>query len=180
MRREHIYYVPKLPSWRKYIFVVTYLEIVLGLAKLIESGVVFLVRYFSEWRNVVACTLYSCSLSATLDIISIYALPTCITALGNTSLVVHIQYVIRITSLRELRHITKDLNNICTMLDQRWRRWPALYKCYINVLCLRGQHGGGPGVVVKAACLESQGSRVRTTLWPSNSKETKCFLPAHS
>ena len=60
----------------------------------------------------VACTLYSCSLSATLDIISIYALPTCITALGNTSLVVHIQYVMRITSIEELRHSTKDLNNI--------------------------------------------------------------------
>ena len=24
------------------------------------------------------------------------------------------------------------------MLDQRRRRWPALYKCYTNVLCLLG------------------------------------------
>ena len=38
------------------------------------------------------------------------------------------------------------------------------------------REGGGPGAVVNTACLES---RVRTPLWPSSFKETKCFLPAH-
>ena len=32
----------------------------------------------------------------------------------------------------------KTLYNICTMLDQRRRRWAELYKCYTNVLCLLG------------------------------------------
>ena len=36
------------------------------------------------------------------------------------------------------------------------------------------------GAVVKAACLESRRSRVRTPLWHSSFKETKCFLLAHS
>ena len=36
------------------------------------------------------------------------------------------------------------------------------------------------GAVVKAAYLESWKSRVRTPLWPSNFKETKCFFPAYS
>ena len=31
--------------------------------------------------------------------------------------------------------------------------------------------GGGHGAVVKAACLESRRSRVRTQLWPSSFKE---------
>ena len=31
---------------------------------------------------------------------------------------------------------TKHLYNIYTMLDQRRRRWAALYKCYTNGLCL--------------------------------------------
>ena len=33
---------------------------------------------------------------------------------------------------------TKHLYNICTMLDQRRRRWAELYECYTgtNVLCL--------------------------------------------
>ena len=30
------------------------------------------------------------------------------------------------------------------------------------------------------ACLENRRSRVRTPLWPSSFKETKCFFPAHS
>ena len=40
---------------------------------------------------------------------------------------------------------TKYLYNICTMLDQRRRRVPTLYKCYTNVLCLLGcqPHGSG-------------------------------------
>ena len=38
----------------------------------------------------------------------------------------------------------------------------------------------GPRAVVKAACLESQRSLVRTPLWPSSFKETKCFFPANS
>ena len=40
--------------------------------------------------------------------------------------------------------------------------------------------GWGPGAVVKAACLESQKSRVRAPLWHSNSNEAKRFFPAHS
>ena len=32
----------------------------------------------------------------------------------------------------------------------------------------------------KVDCLESRRSRVRTPLWQSNFKETKCFFPAHS
>ena len=36
--------------------------------------------------------------------------------------------------------------------------------------------GRGPAAVVKAACLESRRSRVRTPLWHSNFKETKMFL----
>ena len=36
-----------------------------------------------------------------------------------------------------------------------------------------------PGAVAKAACLESQRSRVRTPLWQSTFKETKCFFPSH-
>ena len=39
--------------------------------------------------------------------------------------------------------------------------------------------GRGHGAVVKAACLDSRRSRVRTPLWPSSLKETKCFFPAH-
>ena len=38
---------------------------------------------------------------------------------------------------------------------------------------------GGPGAVVKATCLESRRSRVRTPLWQSSFKESKC-LSAHS
>ena len=34
--------------------------------------------------------------------------------------------------------------------------------------------------MVKAACLESRVSWVRTPLWHSSFKETKCFFPAHS
>ena len=33
---------------------------------------------------------------------------------------------------------TKHFYNICTILDQRRRRWPELYKCLKNVLCLLG------------------------------------------
>ena len=36
--------------------------------------------------------------------------------------------------------------------------------------------GGGPGAVVKAACLESRTLRVRAQLWPSRFKETKMLL----
>ena len=36
--------------------------------------------------------------------------------------------------------------------------------------------GRGPAAVVKAACLESRRSRVRTPLWHSSFKETKMFL----
>ena len=36
----------------------------------------------------------------------------------------------------------------------------------------------GPGAVVKGACLESRRSRVRTPLWNSSFKETKCSFPA--
>ena len=77
--REHIYYVPKVISWWKYIFVVAYLEIVLRLAKLIESGVVVIIRVLLNDENKAACNLYSCSLSATLDIISMDALLSDIT-----------------------------------------------------------------------------------------------------
>ena len=38
---------------------------------------------------------------------------------------------------------------------------------------------GGPGAVVKAACLESRRSRVRAPLWHSSFKETRCFFHAH-
>ena len=38
---------------------------------------------------------------------------------------------------------------------------------------------GEIGAVVKAACLESRRSQVRTSLWPSIFKQTKCFFPAH-
>ena len=34
---------------------------------------------------------------------------------------------------------TKHLCNICTMLDQRRRRWPTLYKWYTNDVCLLGR-----------------------------------------
>ena len=37
-----------------------------------------------------------------------------------------------------------------------------------------------PGAVVKADCFESRRSRVRTPLWSSSFKETKCSFPAHS
>ena len=37
--------------------------------------------------------------------------------------------------------------------------------------------GGDPGAVVKAACLESLGSPVRTPLWHSSFKETKVHSP---
>ena len=37
--------------------------------------------------------------------------------------------------------------------------------------------GEGPGAVVKAACLENRTSRVRTPLWPTSLKGTKCFFP---
>ena len=37
--------------------------------------------------------------------------------------------------------------------------------------------GGGPGAVVKAACLESRRSRIGTPLWSSSFKETIMFLP---
>ena len=40
--------------------------------------------------------------------------------------------------------------------------------------------GEGSGAMVKASFLESQRSRVRTPLWHSSFKETKCFFPAHS
>ena len=33
---------------------------------------------------------------------------------------------------------TKHLHNIYTTSAQRLRRWPTLYKCYTNVLCLLG------------------------------------------
>ena len=35
---------------------------------------------------------------------------------------------------------TKHLYSIYTMLDQRRRRWLALYKCHTNVLCLLGNN----------------------------------------
>ena len=38
----------------------------------------------------------------------------------------------------------------------------------------------GPGAVVKAVCLESLRSRVRTPVWHSSFKEAKCFFSAHS
>ena len=47
----------------------------------------------------VICTLYSCSLSAPLDIISIFAHLSAITALSKTSLVSHDQCVIQRKSL---------------------------------------------------------------------------------
>ena len=34
----------------------------------------------------------------------------------------------------------KNLYDIYTMSDQRRRRWPTLYKCYTNGLCLLGMH----------------------------------------
>ena len=37
--------------------------------------------------------------------------------------------------------------------------------------------GGGPGAVVKADCLESRRSLVRTPLWPSSFKETNVSSP---
>ena len=40
--------------------------------------------------------------------------------------------------------------------------------------------GGGPGAVVKTACLESRRSRAQTPHWPSSYKETKYLFPAHS
>ena len=40
--------------------------------------------------------------------------------------------------------------------------------------------GRGSGVVVKAACFESQRSQVQSPLWSSSFKETKCFFPAHA
>ena len=49
-------------------------------------------------------------------------------------------------------------------------------KCYETPCCT----GGGPGAVVKVACLESRRSRGRTPLWHSSFKETTCFFPAHS
>ena len=48
------------------------------------------------------------------------------------------------------------------------------------VRALSGRNSGSPGAVVKAACLESQRSRVRNTLCHSSFKETKCVLLAHS
>ena len=42
---------------------------------------------------------------------------------------------------------------------------------------LRQKQGGGPGAVVKATCLKSRRSRVRTPLWPPSFKETKKCLP---
>ena len=51
--------------------------------------------------------------------------------------------------------------------------------CWLGGL-YEGCQGGGPGAVVKTACLQSRKSRVRTPFWPSSFKETKCFFHAHS
>ena len=42
---------------------------------------------------------------------------------------------------------------------------------YIMGLTKHSGSGGGPVEVIKAACLESQRSRVRTPLWPSHFKD---------
>ena len=41
-------------------------------------------------------------------------------------------------------------------------------------------YGGGPGAVVKSACLESRRLRVQTPFWHSHFKEAQCLLPSHS
>ena len=52
--------------------------------------------------------------------------------------------------------------------------------CGILLVLFNTCRGGGPGAVVKAACLESRRSRGRTPLWLSSFKETKCVFTAHS
>ena len=53
-----------------------------------------------------------------------------------------------------IRHLST-----CRPIYRRPTRWP----------------GRDPGAVVKAACLESRRSRVRTPFWPSSFIKTKCF-----
>ena len=48
------------------------------------------------------------------------------------------------------------------------------------VLHVFREQGGGPGAVVKTACLEGRRSRVWAPLRPSRFKEANCFFPAHS
>ena len=83
-------------------------------------------------------------------------------------------------------------------LVQRRRRWTNVKPTLIKRLVSAGRfnhlrphatsklpqyitvRAGVYGAVVKAACLESRKSQVRTPLWPSIFKETKCFFTAHS
>ena len=74
--------------------------------------------------------------------------------------------------------LTQQTQNICTMLDQRRRRWNNVVKMAYKCFVFAWKRGGGG--VVKAACLESGRSRVRAPLWHTSVKETKCFFPAHS
>ena len=68
--------------------------------------------------------------------------------------------------------------NVGLALIQRRRRWTSakttLIKCTRRA---RHVQGGGPGAtVVKAICLGSRWSRVRTPFWPSGFKETKLLF----
>ena len=53
-------------------------------------------------------------------------------------------------------------------------------RCYDGISFITIGKVGAHGAVVKAACLKSRRSRVRTPLWPPSYKETKCFFSAHS
>ena len=93
---------------------------------------------------------------------------------------------------KEARWITARYMNLLNM-DRTLRpylRPQSAGRRFVNRACLDPgapltQHWiavlfWGPGAVVKAACLASRTSRVRTPHWHSSFKETKCFFPDHS
>ena len=53
--------------------------------------------------------------------------------------------------------------------------WAEMHNNFIIYLWFDATEGGGPGTVVKAACLESRWSRVRTPHWPSRKQHVSFF-----
>ena len=75
----------------------------------------------------------------------------------------------------------RDVGPTSAMMAQHWNNIGSTPRvCWAKTNYLSCRAGRDPGAVVKAARFESQRSRVRTPLWPSSFKETKCFFLAHS